>query len=417
MKILLDGAVRDGEISEIDRNALLLDMTDEVATLVLRDNYRQNRALDNAHAQATDMEEVHARFIRWLEAHGGLDRTVERLPSDEELNDRHNTGVGLTVPELAVLLAYAKITLEEELLASPLCDDPDFLPELVRAFPTLLREKFLDRIRTHTLRREITATALVNGLVNRAGMTFVFRMREETGAAGGDIVRAHEAARAIFDQDALWRDIEALDGLVGVDVQTRMYLASRRLVERATRWLLRARPQPLPVAATVAFFAVPVARLSAMAAASPRVEHDAAVFASQGVPRALAMRVAALERLPRALDVVELAGIHHTDVEQIAALYDETGEHLRIDWLGDRIVDLPRADRWEGLARNALREDVASEQRRIVDAVVAAGSYDAWAASRETVIARVCAVLDEIRVHAVFDVSTLSVALRELRSL
>src|SRR5205085_3011789 len=161
IKILLDGSVRDAELGEIDRNMLLVGMTDEVAALVLRDNYRQNRALDNARAQALAMEQVHARFMHALEANGHLNRDVERLPSDEQLTERHSAGLGLTGPELAVLLAYAKIALEEELLASELPDDPDFTPELVRAFPDVLRQRFLERIRTHTLRREITATALV----------------------------------------------------------------------------------------------------------------------------------------------------------------------------------------------------------------------------------------------------------------
>ncbi len=396
LKILLDGAVRAGELSEDDRNTLLDSMTDEVATLVLRDNYRQNRALDNARAQSPEMEEVHARFIRTLEASKHLDRTVERLPTDEQLADRHNAGLGLTVPELAVLLAYAKIELEEALLESNLPEDSDFTPELVRSFPTAVRERFLGRIRTHALRREITATALVNGLVNRAGMTFTFRLREETGATVPDVVRAHEAARAILDQDALWREIEALDDAVGVDVQTEMYLASRRLVERATRWLLRNRRQPLPVAETVAFFAVPVARLAAIAVVSERCEATAAKYASEGVPRVLALRVAALDRLPRALDIVELADTHHVEVEEVAAFYDEVGEQLRLEWLVDRIVELPREDRWDALARNALREDAAAQHRRIVDAVLKAGSYEGWASTSATVVARVLTLLDDI---------------------
>jgi glutamate dehydrogenase len=417
IKIVLDGAVHDGELGEIDRNALLAGMTDEVAAHVLRDNYRQNRALDNGRAQATTMESVHGRFMHALESAGHLNRDVERLPSDEQLTDRHHDGLGLTAPELAVLLAYAKIALEEELLASELPDDPDFMPELVRAFPAGVRGRFLERIRAHTLRREITATALVNGVVNRAGATFAFRIGEETGAGGPDIIRAHEAARAIFDQDALWRDIEALDGAVDVDVQTTMYIASRRLLERASRWLLRNRPQPLPVARTVAFFAVPVARLSAMASASPRIESVTDVYASQGVPRELAQRIAALDHLPRALDIAELADAHHVEVEEVAAAYEAVGDALRFDWLGDRIVELPRTDRWDGLARDALREDAAAQYRRVVDATLTAGSFAAWSEPRATVIARVLALLEDMRAHAVFDVATLSVALRELRSL
>jgi glutamate dehydrogenase len=417
IKIVLDGAVHDGELTEHDRNALLVAMTDEVAALVLRDNYRQNRALDNGRAQALIMEGVHERFMHVLESTGHLDRNLERLPTDEQLAERQRTGHGLTAPELAVLMAYAKIALEEELLESDLPDDADFVPELVRAFPSAVRERFLERIRAHTLRREITATGLVNGVVNRAGTTFAFRIAEETGARGPDVVRASEAARAIFDQDAVWRDIEALDDVVDVDVQTELYLASRRLVERGARWLLRNRPQPLPVATTVQFFAVPVARLTAMATAAVRTEELAAQYVARRVPEDLAKQIAALDHLPRALDVAELADAHHVEVEVVAEVYNEVGAQLRFDWLGDRIVELPRADRWDGLARNALREDAAGQFRRIVDAVLTAGSYEAWAAPRATVVARVLALLDEIRAHAVYDVATLSVALREQRGL
>ena len=354
IKILLDGAVHAGEITEIDRNALLEHMTDEVGTLVLRDNYRQNRALDNAREQSAVMEEVHARFMRSLEVRGLLDRAVERLPSDEELAERHNAGIGLTVPELAVLMAYAKIALEEELLDSQLPEDSDFLSELVRAFPTEVRNQFLDRIRVHPLRREITATALVNGLVNRAGITFAFRIGEETGATGPDVVRAHEVARAIFGQDALWREIEALDASIGVDAQTRMYLASRRLVERGARWLLRHRPTPMPVAATVAFFAEPVACLVALETTSDRIQGAAVAYTAQGVSLDLACKVAALDLLPRALDVAELAAAHHVEVEIVAAAYEQVGEKLRLGWLEDRIVELARVDRWDALAAQRL---------------------------------------------------------------
>jgi glutamate dehydrogenase len=287
----------------------------------------------------------------------------------------------------------------------------------VRSFPAAVSTRFLERVRAHRLRREITTTALVNGLVNRAGTTLVFRLSEETGATAPDIVRAHVAARTIFDQDALWRDIEALDATVDVDVQTQMYLASRTLMERGARWLLRNRPQPMPVGRTVSFFGVPVARLMDLATAAPTLDAPSSELTAQGVPVELARRIAALEHLPRALDVAELADAHHVDVAEVAATYDEVGEQLRFGWLMDRIVELDRSERWGGLARNALREDAVAQYRRVVDAVLTAGSYSEWAAGRQARIERVLALVDEIRLHAVFDVATLSVALRELRSL
>ena len=431
IKVLLDGAVRAGELSTADRNALLQSMTDEVAALVLRDNYRQNRALDNAKAQAPEMEDVHARFMRMLEQQKHLDRAVERLPDDETLTNRRNAGLGLTVPELAVLLAYAKIALEEELLAGPVPDDADFTAALVRYFPTPLHERFLDRLRPHPLRREIVATTLVNGVVNRAGTTFVFRIGEETGASGADIVRAHEAARTIVGQEALWGDIEALDSSIAVDTQTEMYLESRKLVERASRWLLRHRKRPLAVAATIASFAEPVARLTAVlpgyarGAERGRLERTATELVARGVPEALAARVAALDLLPAAFDIAEVADARNERVDRIAEVFAIVGERLRLDWLRDRIVELPRADRWDALARNALREDIAAEHRSVVESVLSAsdGTIDAeiafgeWADDQQAEVARTLAMLDDIATQGVFDLATLSVALRELRAL
>ncbi|MDQ1479144.1 MAG: glutamate dehydrogenase, partial [Actinomycetota bacterium] len=369
IKILLDGAVRAGELTLEARNQLLVSMTDEVAALVLRDNYRQTRALDNAKAQAPEMEEVHARFMRALEQQKHLDRAVERLPDDETLAARRNAGLGLTVPELAVLVAYAKITLEEELLASPLPDDEDFVSDLVRYFPTALRERFAERIGIHPLGREIVATALVNGMVNRAGTTFAFRLGEETGATSPEIVRAHEAARAIFDQETLWRDIEALDTTLSVETQTKLYLEGRKLLERASRWLLRHRSRPLAVRETVAFFAPPVARLMASlplcarGSERDRLERSRAEHVELGVPADLAARIAALDLLPGALDITEVADAHKIEVEHVGDVFCVIGDRLRLDWLYDRIVELPRTDRWEALARNALREDVEAEHR------------------------------------------------------
>jgi glutamate dehydrogenase len=430
IKILLDGAVRAGSVTASERNEILATMTDEVAALVLRDNYRQNRALDNAKAQAPEMEDVHARFMRALEQQRSLDRAVERLPDDETLTNRRNAGLGLTVPELAVLLAYAKIALGEELLEGDVPDDTDFSDQLVRYFPTPLRERFLDQLHRHPLRRELVATMLVNGVVNRAGTTFVFRIAEETGASGADIVRAHEAARAVVGQEALWNDIQALDPIVNVDAQTAMYLESRKLVERVSRWLLRHRTPALAVAATIAELGLPVARLmTALPAAArgierERLDESTDAFADRGVPRDLAARIATLDVLPAALDVAEVAGARSLPVEQVADVYAAVGDRLRLDWLRDRIVELPRADRWDALARNALREDVAAEHRRIVDSVLAASrtrvaddAFEAWCNGQRPTVDRALAVINDISTQGVFDLATLSVALRALRSL
>jgi len=271
----------------------------------------------------------------------------------------------------------------------------------------------------------------VNGMVNRAGATFAFRLAQETGAGLADIVRAHEVAWRVFDQESLWREIEHLDTEVPVDTQTEMYLESRKLVERASRWVLRNRRRPLPIASTVAFFRDRVARV---AAALPDVllgserdwlQQETAVLASRGVPHDIAQSVATLESLYTALDITDLAEQSGREVELVAAVYATVGDHLRVDWLRDRIVELPRDDRWQALARSALREDAYGEHRAVTAAVLAGTdpgfdaetAFKVWAAGNRTRVDRVLSILDDIRAHGTFDISTLSVALRELRGL
>ncbi|HEV8044719.1 MAG TPA: NAD-glutamate dehydrogenase, partial [Rubrobacter sp.] len=250
IKILLDAIVEAGDMTEKQRNELLASMTDEVGDLVLRDNYQQTQAISQAAALAHPMVDVHARYIHALEHEGRLDRTLEFLPGDEELGERRSENKGLTAPELAILLSYSKITTYQDLLNSDAPEDPYLSQELERYFPAPLRDRFREQIHEHRLHRQITATHITNSLVNRNGPSFVFRLGEETGAAAPDIARAYMAAREIFSMRTLWDGVEALDNTVEARVQTRIMLDARRLVERATRWLLRYRRAPLKVGAT-----------------------------------------------------------------------------------------------------------------------------------------------------------------------
>ena len=247
IKILLNAMVDAGDMTLKQRNQLLADMTDEVAQLVLKNNYLQTQALSLANAQAKNMLEVHARVLHDLEHTSGLDRSIEFLPTDEMLIERKNAGEGLTPPELAVILAYLKITLYDRLLASDLPDEPYLERTLANYFPTPLRASFRPAMSQHRLRREIVATEVANGMANRAGISFTLRMREETGASEADIARGYIIAREIFDLPELWSQIEALDSRVAADVQLAMLFDTRKLLERAVRWMLRNRPRPLSI--------------------------------------------------------------------------------------------------------------------------------------------------------------------------
>ena len=431
IKILLDTIVADGDLTEKQRNELLAEMADEVAELVLRDNYEQARAITTSAAQAASMLEVHERYIRALEQSGVLNRELEALPSDEVLAERKAAGGGLTAPEFAILLSYTKNALAEELLASDLPEDPNLAGVLVRYFPTRLRERFGEQLLRHPLRREIVVTGAVNDLVNHAGTTFAFRLQDETGAGAADIVRAYTAACELFGLRGLWAEIEALDGQVAARTQVAMLLEARVLLERSTRWLLRNRRRPLDVAETVARYAEGTSscadRLAALldpaglAAAKAHAEE----LVSAGSPQQLAERVAFAEALVPTLDVTEIAASSGVDVASVAEVYFALGARLELHWLRDRIVSLPRDTRWEAMARAALRDDVYAEQAALTAEVVRAGSdgagarerIDAWAARNEDAVERCLHVLGDIKAGGVDDLARLSVAVREIRNL
>jgi glutamate dehydrogenase len=429
IKILLGAAVTDGEITVGERDELLAEMTDEVADLVLRDNYSQSRVLSHARVQAASMIDVHARYIDDLERAGRLNRELEFLPDDDEIAARKNAGQGLTTPEFAVLLAYSKLALYDELLDSDVPEDPFLSKELEAYFPTPLQERFRDHMHHHRLRREIVATAITNGVINRSGITFAYRLAEETGAPASELVRAHRAVREIFAMRQLWAAIEGLDNVIPADVQISMQLEGRKLMERAVRLLVRRR-SPLDVVATVDFFSDGVQRVMALLPACLNGAEAEAVaaaterFQSAGAPADLAARVAGLGPLFAALDIVEVGDDTSTPVDDVTAIYFALAERLHLTWLRERIIDLPRGDRWQALARAALRDDVYAVHSALVADVLRAGkgadpesALATWSESRRTRLEHGLAMFEEIRASGGADLATLSVGLREVRGL
>ncbi|MEU9570348.1 NAD-glutamate dehydrogenase [Streptomyces massasporeus] len=431
IKILLNGLVRDGDMTVKQRNKLLAEMTDEVGRLVLRNNYAQNTAIANALAQSGAMLHAQQRFMKHLVREGHLDRALEFLPTDRQIRERLAQGQGLTGPETAVLLAYTKITVAEELLHTSLPDDP-YLSTLLHAyFPTELREQFPEHLVCHPLRREITTTVLVNDTVNTGGTTYLHRLREETGASLEEIVRAQTAARAIFRQSPVWDGVEALDNKVEAEVQTRIRLHARRLVERGTRWLLNNRPQPLQLAETVDFFAD---RVEQVWSQLPKLLRGADQewygkiydeLTGAGVPDELATRVAGFSSAFPTLDIVSIADRMDREPLDVAEVYYDLADRLRITQLMDRISELPRADRWQSMARAAIREDLYAAHAAVTADVLAVGNgtstpeqrYKAWEQKNAAILGRARATLEEIQGSESFDLANLSVAMRTMRTL
>ncbi|WP_103501360.1 NAD-glutamate dehydrogenase [Streptomyces sp. SM14] len=431
IKILLNGVVANGDLTIKQRNKLLARMTDEVATIVLRNNYAQNVAQANDMATSPGLLLAHQRLIRQLEADGRLDRRLEFLPDDEQIHERLHSGEGLTQPELAVLLAYSKLAITEELMGTGLPDDPYSQGLLQLYFPTALRERFPEGVESHALRREIINTMLVNDTINVGGSSFVHRMREESGASVEEIVRAHTAARAIFALNLIWDTAERLDNQVDAQMLTRIRLHSRRMVERGARWLLNNRPQPLQLAETIDFFAGRVGQVWQELPKLLRGQdlewhtsvHDELV--ESGVPGELAQQVAGFSAAFPALDVVAVADRTGRELLDVAQVYYHLADQLGISRLQDRISELPRADRWQSMARTAIREDLYAAHQLITADVLSAGDSNddpeqrvaAWSERNQAILGRARATLREIQESDTFDLANLSVAMRTMRTL
>jgi glutamate dehydrogenase len=431
IKILLDSVVRDGDLTSKQRNGLLADMTDEVAELALADNYGQNVALANAVAQAPHLMHVHRAYVARMEADGLLGRELEFLPTDKQFADRMQAGQGLTAPELAVLLAYTKNVMQAELIDTDLPDDPYLRHALHAYFPTPVRERYGSLIDEHPLRREIITTMVVNELVNQAGLTFAFRLGMETGGTLEDLARAHTVAGVAFQMPELMAAVQALDNVVPADVQTWMRLEGRRITERATRWLVVNRRPPIDISWQSEFFEEPLARLLDVL---PEIlvgrEFDMFVerrdgMLSSGVPEDLAVRVAVLPAAYAGLGMVENSLRAGTDLLDVARVHFTLGEHLDLGRLLERIIALPRTDRWKTMARAALRDDLHAVHAALTAQVILfteetgepMDRVDAWAGQDAVVVERVQRTLGEIVAGDTFDLARLSVGLRVVRSL
>ncbi|MCX5160597.1 NAD-glutamate dehydrogenase [Streptomyces sp. NBC_00264] len=431
IKILLNGLVRDGDMTVKQRNKLLAEMTDEIGRLVLRNNYAQNVALANATSQSTSLLHAHQRFMRRLGRDGDLDRGLEFLPADRQIRELLNGGKGLSQPELAVLLAYTKITAARELIRTSLPDDAHLQTLLHAYFPEQLREQFPEAVDGHALRREIITTVLVNDTVNTGGSTFLHRLREETGASIEEIVRAQFAAREIFGLGQVWDAVEALDNEVAANVQTRIRLHSRRLVERGSRWLLGNRPQPLEIAETIDFFKAGVEQVWAelpkmlMGADLEWYQSILDELTEAGVPGELAQRVAGFSSAFPVLDIVAIAERTGKDPLSVAEVYYDLADRLGITQLMDRIIELPRADRWQSMARASIREDLYAAHAALTADVLAVGNgtstpqerFTAWEEKNAAILTRSRSTLEEIQGSDAFDLANLSVAMRTMRTL
>jgi len=431
IKIALTPLVRSGDLSREERDELLVSMTDEVARSVLRNNYEQNVLLGNARYQGGVMVQVHARLMNALSESVGLDRELEFLPDDRELTRRERDGRGLTTPEFAVLVAYAKLALKGSLLESEVPDDSYLESTLLEYFPAPLRERFGDVLRQHPLRREIIVNSLANNMVNRGGITFAFRAVEETGASYPQVARAFVVCRDVFDLAGFVTQVEGLDNKVSTAAQSELYLEFRRLLDRAVRWFLNNQSLTSRVERDIERFRGPVRELTpkvgGMLLGSERERWLAQAERARGngIPEDLATWYASLLDSFSLLDIVELAEQVDRPVEEVAELYFATSERFQVDELLTAVSNLPRDDRWSSLARGAVRDDLYGVLRALTRTVLQGSEphddprvrIDQWAGNNRESLTRVSQVLKNVARLENPGLAPVSVALRTLRGL
>ncbi len=432
IKILVGEVVAAGDMTEKQRNKLLVEMTDEVGDLVLRDNYLQSQAISNAFAGGGDALDAQVRLIRMLEREGRLNREIEYLPDDEELARRTAAHQGLTRPEISVLMPYAKLWLYDEVLKSDLPDDPILVEELVRYFPTAVRKKYSAAISNHRLKREIIATVGTNSLVNRVGGTFVHDMMEATGLSAVDVSRGYLITRAVFGLRKLWSGIEALDNKVDAKVQIAMFSYINRMVEDVTLWFLR-NCEELNVGAKIALFRPAVAKVieafedivPADAAFRTTLDQKSQSLIDRGVPEDLARRVAAMQQMVAVCDIVRIAEATGRDVIDVGATYFAIGARFQLGLLRAAAESIEAETHWQKLARAAAIDDLFGHQRELTRVVLASGKNGTvggdlvrkWVDDHQRGCARCDQLIDELRAAGQIDLSMITVANRQIRAM
>jgi glutamate dehydrogenase len=438
IKILLGMVVDAGDMTTKQRNQLLAEMTDEVGELVLRNNILQAQAISLAEARSQELIDAQAAFMRRLETAGRLNRELELLPDEEVLAERRQLGQGLFRPEVAVLLAYAKMTLYDDLLASDLPDDPYLLRDLVKYFPRPLRKRFRSQIEQHRLRREITATLVANSMVNRGLGEFVGEVAEHTGRSVASIARAYIIARDAFNIVPLLGELELLTGQIGAEQQIQLVAGARMALARGSLWFLRNASTPIDIQATVDRFAPGIAnlleRLDRVLPEGDRQTLAAAIehHLGQGIEATTARRLAGLPYLYPACEVVTVAEQVGMPVAEAGRVYFALDAQLRLGRLRALLERTTPRSQWERLAIVGLHDDLVAEHRRLTIQALGrpavrtvAESEDvplddtvaAWLSSEVTGYARWQRLLSELDSQPSIDLAMLSVAVRALNAL
>tara|TARA_R110000744_G_scaffold221603_2_gene340580 strand:+ start:183 stop:5024 length:4842 start_codon:yes stop_codon:yes gene_type:complete len=428
IKILLNGLVQNGDLTVKQRNKILYEMTDEVGEIVIDDCYRQTHSLSITELRGGGQLKEQAQFISELDRSGKLVRALEFIPTDEEIAERLALGKGLTRPELAVLLAYSKMVLKEELVCPEITDNEYHQSLLIEAFPKQLQASYSAQMQDHPLRAEIIATQLANNIGNDMGFNFVHRMKEETGATTSEIANCYTMASAVFELSDVWKQISDLDNKISTSIQTEMLFQLRRTVRRATRWFLRHRNKSFNIAQSIAFYHETFAELSnnitsymieKEAAQIKRVEND---LVKAGVPDSIALRISLLSTLFSVMDLAEISKSEAVSTELATDLYFKLGARLDLHWFLDQITSQPVSNHWQALARASFREELDWQQRSLTSVILRGNKnstdvdsmLETWLVESAQPLERWQHILADFRIGKTHEFAKFSVALREL---
>ncbi len=428
IKILLDSAIAGKRLPSSKRNGLLAAMTDEIAELALTNNYTQSQALSMMSTTKHERLGENAFLIRTLEERGLLDRELEDLPTEDDINERRKNGSGLTRPELAVIMSVAKNELFDSLIESDTPEDPYLSAELEAYFPARLRRRFAAEIMSHRLRREIIAMRIASSMIDRMGASFAIRAEEDTGTTTAQVTRAYAIAREIFDVPDLWKEIEACDNQVPTEVQYDLLFQISRRLRHAVYWLLRRCPDALSIEQTLERFSPGVGQvrqsLVQLESADGRRRGEVTELQRMGIPGGLVERLAALAIATQTLDIIEIAGGSKVSIGDVVPLYFELGRGLRLDWIRTKIEALHVEGRWPARARATLREKLAQQQNALVHSILTQRGHQTpqdalaeWLVESKDKIARARQNLKDMEASGDIDFATLSVAIREIERL
>jgi glutamate dehydrogenase len=376
IKILLNDIVKAGDMTEKQRNQLLEAMTAEVAQLVLKNNYQQTQAISLSIRQAPKNIELHRQYIDSLVKLGILDRALEYLPEDQTITDRKVAHLGLVSPCIAVLVSYTKIKCKQEIIDSDIPEDRYLRDMICTAFPALLYEQYREQLAQHSLRREIVATQISNCMINEMGLSFVFRLQNETGAETQAIVRAYMVNREVFELPKVWASIESLDTKLSSNVQIDMMVLYIRLLRRSTRWILKYHRLNLDIPSMVAAFSKPMHDLlhylpkCLMGQALDEYNTLVARYSKLSVPKDLVHRLACVRSLFSAFDILEAAVENNLKVRDVAQVYFNIDDQLNMNWIRTQVIAHKVDNNWDALTRESLRDDLDRQQRLVAVSIL-----------------------------------------------